>query len=66
MLSAEINKNVENIGARRLHTIMEKLLETLSFAASDMNPQKVLIDEEYVEKHVGELIKGQDLSKFIL
>ena len=66
VLSAEINKNVENIGARRLHTIMEKLLETLSFAASDMNPQKVLIDEEYVEKHVGELIKGQDLSKFIL
>ena len=65
-LASETNKNVENIGARRLHTIMEKLLEDLSFSASDMQPQEVLIDENYVDKHVGDIIKGQDLSKFIL
>ncbi len=65
-LASEINQNIENIGARRLHTIMEKLLEDLSFSASDMKPQKIEIDDKYVEKHVGSLIKGQDLSKFIL
>ena len=65
-LSTEINQNVENIGARRLHTIMEKLLEDVSFKASDIGPTKIVIDEEYVEKSLGELIKSQDLSKFIL
>ena len=65
-LAFEVNKNVEDIGARRLHTIMEKLLEDLSFSASDMKPQEVNIDENYVDKHVGDIIKGQDLSKFIL
>ena len=65
-LSTEINQNIENIGARRLHTIMEKLLEDISFKASDIGPTKIVIDEEYVEKCLGELIKSQDLSKFIL
>ena len=65
-LASETNKNVEDIGARRLHTIMEKLLEDLSFSASDMQPQEVTVDERYVDKHVGDIIKGQDLSKFIL
>lgn len=65
-LASETNKNIENIGARRLHTIMEKLLEDISFTASDMKPQEIKIDEKYVDKHVGDLIKGQDLSKFIL
>ena len=65
-LASETNKNVENIGARRLHTIMEKLLEDLSFHASDMKEQSITIDEEYVDKHVGDIIKEQDLSKFIL
>ena len=65
-LAAEANKNVENIGARRLHTIMEKLLEDLSFRASDMQDQEITINEAYVDKHVGDLIKDQDLSKFIL
>ena len=45
---------------------MEKLLEELSFAASDMQSQEVVVDEEYVDRHVGDIIKGQDLSKFIL
>ena len=65
-LASEINQNVENIGARRLHTVMEKLLEEISFSASDIGPTIINIDTEYVEKNLGELIKSQDLSKFIL
>ena len=65
-LATEINQNIENIGARRLHTIMEKLLEDISYNASDMGPQKININTKYVEKYLGELIKSQDLSKFIL
>lgn len=65
-LATEINENVENIGARRLHTIMEKLLEDISYNASDMGPQQIHINKQYVEKNLGELIKSQDLSKFIL
>jgi len=65
-LASEINENIENIGARRLHTIMEKLLENISYNASDMGPEKVNIDKKYVEDHLEELIKSQDLSKFIL
>tara|TARA_B100000674_G_scaffold468795_1_gene455021 strand:- start:19 stop:705 length:687 start_codon:yes stop_codon:yes gene_type:complete len=65
-LSTEINQNVENIGARRLHTVMEKLLEEVSFTASDIGPAKIVINKEYVENSLGELIKSQDLSKFIL
>ena len=65
-LSTEINQNVENIGARRLHTVMEKLLEEISFSASDIGPTKITIDGKYVENSLGELIKSQDLSKFIL
>ncbi len=65
-LSTEINQNVENIGARRLHTVMEKVLEEVSFSASDIGPKKIVIDKDYVENSLGELIKSQDLSKFIL
>ena len=65
-LATEINQNVENIGARRLHTIMEKLLEDISFSASDIGPTSINIDTKYVEKNLGELIRSQDLSKFIL
>ena len=65
-LATEINQNVENIGARRLHTIMEKLLEDVSFNASDIGSTKIIINEEFVEKNLGALIKSQDLSKFIL
>ena len=65
-LASEINQNVENIGARRLHTVMEKLLEDISFSASDIGPTTINIDSKYVEKNLGELIKSQDLSKFIL
>jgi ATP-dependent HslUV protease ATP-binding subunit HslU len=65
-LSAEINETVENIGARRLHTVMEKLLEEISFAASDKPGHKLEIDAAYVRSHVSELAKNTDLSKFVL
>jgi ATP-dependent HslUV protease ATP-binding subunit HslU len=65
-LAAVANREVENIGARRLHTIMEKLLEDLSFNASEMKKKKVTIDVEYVTKQLGEISKNTDLSRFIL
>ena len=65
-LAAEVNRAVENIGARRLHTVMEKLLEDISFEAADRSGETVVIDERYVEAHVGDLAKDADLSKFIL
>ena len=65
-LATEINQNIENIGARRLHTIMEKLLEDISYTASDIGPKKVDINSKFVEENLGDLLKSQDLSKFIL
>jgi ATP-dependent HslUV protease ATP-binding subunit HslU len=65
-LAAEINENVENIGARRLHTVMEKLLEEISFTATDRSGETITIDAEFVRKNVSELAKDADLSKFIL
>ena len=65
-LSAEINSAVENIGARRLHTVMEKLLEEISFTASERGGEEITIDADYVQEKVGELAKDADLSKFIL
>ncbi len=66
ILAADINQNIENIGARRLHTILEKLLEEISFEASDMSEKKVLLSRENVQKKVLPLAQNQDLSKFIL
>ena len=65
-LSTEINSTVENIGARRLHTIIEKVLDDISFTASDKAGQKLTIDKNYVSKNLGDLVKDTDLSKFIL
>ncbi len=65
-LSAQVNASVENIGARRLHTVMERLLDDISFIASDKGGQTFVIDAAYVQEHVGKLAKDQDLSKFIL
>ena len=65
-LAAEINGSVENIGARRLHTVIEKLLEEISFTASDRPGERVVIDRAYVESRVGTLARNSDLSKFIL
>ncbi len=65
-LSYEVNENVENIGARRLHTVMEKLLEEISFSASDRRGETITITADYVREKVEDLVKSADLSKFIL
>ena len=65
-LAADINGTVENIGARRLHTVMEKLLEEISFSATDRAGERVEITAEIVDQKVGDLLKGGDLTKFIL
>jgi ATP-dependent HslUV protease ATP-binding subunit HslU len=65
-LAAEINSSLENIGARRLHTVLEKLLEEISFTASDRGGERVTIDAAYVRERVSALAKNADLSKFIL
>jgi ATP-dependent HslUV protease ATP-binding subunit HslU len=65
-LAAEINTSVENIGARRLHTVMERLLDEISFTASDRGGETVTIDADYVRERVSPLAKDADLSKFIL
>ena len=62
----EVNERTENIGARRLHTVMERLLESVSFDAADRNGTRVVIDRDYVEGNLGELVKDQDLSRYIL
>jgi len=62
----QVNEKQENIGARRLHTVMERLLETVSFDASDMPDQKIKIDADYVNEHLGELSLEEDLSQYIL
>jgi ATP-dependent HslUV protease ATP-binding subunit HslU len=62
----QVNEKQENIGARRLHTVMERLLETISFEASDMVEQSITIDADYVNEHLGELSLDEDLSQYIL
>jgi len=65
-VSFQVNERTENIGARRLHTVLERLLETISFEAADRNGLTVTIDADYVEKHLGELVKDEDLTRYIL
>jgi ATP-dependent HslUV protease ATP-binding subunit HslU len=65
-LATEVNSSVENIGARRLHTIIEKVLDEISFTATDRSGEKIIIDKKYVQKNLSELVKDTDLSKFIL
>ena len=65
-LAAEINEKVEDIGARRLHTVMERLVEEISFTASDRAGDALVIDPDYVRDKVGQLLESADLSKFIL
>ena len=62
----QVNESTENIGARRLHTVLERLLETLSFESADMTGRCVEIDAEYVDSHLAELASDQDLSRYIL
>ena len=65
-LAWQVNEGTENIGARRLHTVMERLLEPLSFAADESAGQSVLIDAAYVDTHLSDLVSNTDLSRFIL
>lgn len=65
-LATEVNENTENIGARRLHTILEKLLEDLSYEAPDIHLDKVVITPEYVQEKLKDLVKNRDLSRYIL
>lgn len=65
-IAVEVNSNVENIGARRLMTVMERVLDLVSFEAADRSGDTVVIDKGYVDDHIGDLAKNADLSKFIL
>lgn len=62
----EVNERTENIGARRLHTVIERLLENASFSAADLDRQELVIDAAYVDQQLAELVKDEDLSRFIL
>ena len=64
--AAEVNRSVENIGARRLYTVLEKVFEELSFEAPDRSGQSVTVDAAFVERHVGELARSADLSRYVL
>jgi ATP-dependent HslUV protease ATP-binding subunit HslU len=62
----QVNERTENIGARRLHTVLERLLEVLSYEAADRSGFNVTVDAQYVDKHLGELVKDEDLTRYIL
>jgi ATP-dependent HslUV protease ATP-binding subunit HslU len=65
-IAVEVNGNVENIGARRLQTVMERVLDEISFSAPDRGGETLRIDAAYVREHIGDLAKNADLSRFIL
>ena len=65
-IAFQVNERTENIGARRLHTVMERLLETVSYEATEQNGTSVTIDAKYVDDHLGNLVKDEDLSRYIL
>ena len=65
-IASEVNATVENIGARRLHTIIEKILDDISFTATDRSGEKIVINKDYINKNLDNLVKDTDLSKFIL
>jgi ATP-dependent HslUV protease ATP-binding subunit HslU len=65
-IACQVNERTENIGARRLHTVMERLLEVVSFDAAERGGESVVVDARYVDEHLGELAKDEDLSRYIL
>ena len=65
-LATEVNSTIENIGARRLHTIIERVLDEISFSATDKSGEDVIVNSDYVNKNLGQLVKDTDLTKFIL
>ena len=64
--AVQVNSSVENIGARRLQTVMERVLDEISFSAPDRSGETITVDADYVQAHVGDLAKNADLSRFIL
>jgi len=65
-IAEKVNETTENIGARRLHTVMEKVMEEISFSASDLKKKKIKIDQKYVQEQLRDIVKDEDLSRFIL
>jgi ATP-dependent HslUV protease ATP-binding subunit HslU len=65
-IADNVNERAENIGARRLHTVLERLLERVSFDAADRGGEAVTVDAAYVDEHLGELAADEDLSRYIL
>ncbi len=65
-IASTVNQRAENIGARRLYTVMERLLEDVSFDAPDMSGQELVIDADYVTAHLADVVKDEDLSRYIL
>ena len=65
-IAAEVNQSVENIGARRLYTVMERVFEELSFSAPDRSGDKITVDAAFVEANLGDLAKGSDMSRYML
>ena len=65
-IASEVNATVENIGARRLHTIIEKILDDISFTATDRSGEKIIINKEYINKNLDNLIKDTELFHFII
>ena len=65
-IAAEVNRSVENIGARRLYTVMERVFEELSFAAPDRSGQSVSVDADFVERNLGDLSRSADISRYVL
>ena len=65
-IAYQVNERTENIGARRLHTVMERLLETVSYDATEQSGTSLAIDAKYVDDHLGNLVKNEDLSRYIL
>jgi ATP-dependent HslUV protease ATP-binding subunit HslU len=65
-IAVEVNQNTENIGARRLHTILEKLLEDLSFEAPEITLESIVINPEYVREKLSDIVQNRDLSQYIL
>jgi ATP-dependent HslUV protease ATP-binding subunit HslU len=65
-ISGQVNERAENIGARRLHTVLEKLLDDVSFTAPDMDTKKVVIDREYVTEKLKDIVEDENLSRYIL
>ena len=66
IISSQVNERMENIGARRLHTVMEKLLDEVSFDAPEMKSGKVVIDNNYVKEKLEDILEDENLSRYIL